>query len=329
MSPNNKSTPIGDLIASYAPLIKGKTILTTGVTPGGLGATFVSATAAASPALLILAGRNAPKLDEISDAIQSAHPNVKTRKLVVDLSSMDSVRNAAREVNGWADVPKIDVVVNNAGLMAIPFALTVDGFETQFAAGHLGHFLLTNLLMDKILASEAPRVINVSSNGHSLGAVRFRDPHFSKGETYDRWRAYGQAKTANMLFSLSLAQKLGVRGLQSYSVHPGLIMTTGLGEHLDFASMDGDLKSFLNSHRELGNVEGWDFLDAVPAEVGAATHAFGAFDPNIKASNGAYLLESRVSDPYVDTVRPWARDTVEADKLWKLSEELVGQKFGY
>ncbi|KAL6357427.1 hypothetical protein LRP88_07592 [Fusarium phalaenopsidis] len=308
MAPYTSSTPISELVADYASIIKGKTILTTGVTPKGLGATFVEATAAASPELLILAGRTASKLQELSETISATHPGIKTRHLIVDLSSMDSVRKAAEEVNGWGDVPEIDVVVNNAGVMAIPYSVTADGFETQFAADHLGHFLLTNLIMDKILASKSPRV---------------------KGETYDRWAAYGQAKTANMLFSLSLAQKLGSRGLQAYSVHPGLIMTTNLGNHLDFASPDKDLKSFLEAHRSRGHSEGWEFFEAVPVEVGAATHAFAAFDPNIKASNGAYLLESRVSDPYVDTVKAWARDTIEADKTWKLSEELVKQKFSY
>ncbi|KAF4977544.1 hypothetical protein FZEAL_5915 [Fusarium zealandicum] len=329
MAPYTSSTPIGEVVSDYADIIKGKTVLTTGVTPGSLGAIFVEATAAASPGLLILAGRSVPKLQQLSATIAKAHPNVKTRALVVDLCSMESVRKAANEVNSWEDVSKIDVVVNNAAVMAIPFALTADGFETQFAAGHLGHFLLTNLIMDKVLASESPRIVNVSSNGHSLGPVRFYDPWYSNGETYNKWSAYGQAKTANMLFSLSLAQKLGSRGLQSYSLHPGLIMSTGLGVHLDLTEQGSDLISLLQAQRSRGHVEGWEFPGAVTAEVGAATHAVAAFDPNIKASNGAYLLESRLADPYVDTYKPWARDTVEADKLWALSEKLLGEKFSY
>ncbi|KAF9769914.1 hypothetical protein IL306_012594 [Fusarium sp. DS 682] len=329
MSPHSASTTTNDLVNEYADIIKGKTILTTGVTPNSLGATFILETASKSPELLILAGRNASKLQEMSEAITKAHPAVKTRSLVVDLGSLASVRKAAEEVNGWSDVPSIDVVVNNAGVMAIPYTKSSDGYEMQFAICHLGHFLLTNLIMDKILASKSPRVVNISSNGHSLGPIRFADPHYSNGEIYDQWSAYGQSKTANMLFSVSLAQKLGSRGLQSYSVHPGLILSTGLGTHLDFASMDADLGTFIMSHRTRGNSEGWTAIPTVPVEVGAATHAFAAFDPNIKASNGAYLLEARVSDPYVDTVKSWARDPVEAEKLWRLSEELVGQKFGY
>ncbi|KAI1012603.1 hypothetical protein LB504_008329 [Fusarium proliferatum] len=329
MSPHSASTTTNDLANEYADVIKGKTILTTGVTLNSLGATFILESASKSPSLLILAGRNASKLQEMSEAITKANPSVKTRSLVVDLGSLASVRKAAEEVNSWSDVPSIDVVVNNAGVMAIPYTKSVDGYEMQFAICHLGHFLLTNLIMDKILASESPRVVNISSNGHSLGPIRFADPHFSDGELYDQWSAYGQSKTANMLFSVSLAQKLGSRGLQSYSVHPGLILSTGLGTHLDFASMDADLGTFIKSHRARGNSEGWTAIPPVPAEVGAATHAFAAFDPNIKASNGAYLLEAKVADPFVDTVKAWARDAVEAEKLWRLSEELVGQKFGY
>ncbi|KAG4295063.1 oxidoreductase [Fusarium proliferatum] len=329
MSPHSTSTTTNDLVNEYADIIKGKTILTTGVTPNSLGATFILETASKSPSLLILAGRNASKLQEMSEAITKVNPSVKIRSLVVDLGSLASVQKAAEEVNSWNDVPSIDVVVNNAGVMAIPYTTSVDGYEMQFAICHLGHFLLTNLIMDKILASESPRVVNISSNGHSLGPIRFADPHFSDGELYDQWSAYGQSKTANMLFSVSLAQKLGSRGLQSYSVHPGLILSTGLGTHLDFASMDADLGTFIKSHRARGNSEGWTAIPPVPVEVGAATHAFAAFDPNIKASNGAYLLESRVADPFVDTVKAWARDAVEAEKLWRLSEELVGQKFGY
>jgi NAD(P)-dependent dehydrogenase (short-subunit alcohol dehydrogenase family) len=179
MSPHSASTTTNDLVNEYADIIKGKTILTTGVTPNSLGATFILETASKSPSLLIIAGRNASKLQEMSEAITKTNPAVKTRSLVVDLGSLASVRKAAEEVNSWSDVPSIDVVVNNAGVMAIPYTKSADGYEMQFAICHLGHFLLTNLIMDKILASESPRVVNISSNGHSLGPIRFADPHFS------------------------------------------------------------------------------------------------------------------------------------------------------
>ncbi|KAK7429545.1 hypothetical protein QQZ08_003924 [Neonectria magnoliae] len=320
MSEYTPQTTIHDLITDYTPLIKGKTILTTGVTPHGLGHVFVAAVAAASPVLLILAGRNRAKLQQTADSLPAG---TQTRLLVVDLCSLASVRSAAAEVNAWTDVPCVDVVVNNAGVMAVDFALTEDGFETQFAASHVGHFLLTNLIMDKILAAESPRVVNVSSDGHRLGAMRWADPHFSNGKTYNKWYAYGQAKTANGLFALSLAEKLGKRGLQAYSLHPGVIMSTSLGNHID------DFELLNETDRLLGNDEGWRDFNMVPEEVGTATHAFAAFDPNIAEHNGAYLVQCRVADPYVDTVKPWVTSSIEADKLWKLSEKLVGQEFKY
>lgn len=251
-------TTIHELVADYKERINGKVILTTGVTPGGLGATFVEGIAKANPSLLILAGRSASKVEATAKAIAELNPNVKTKTLIVDLGSMKSVRNAAQEVNSWADVPKIDVLVNNAAIMATEFQLTEDGFESQFATCHLGHFLFTNLIIKKLLAAEAPRVVNVSSSGHRASHIRFADPHFSvsfrslkttssrscanrrqNGETYEKWVAYGQAKTANMLFSISLAEKLEKRGLRSYSLHPGVIMGTGLAGHLN-AAEEGD-----------------------------------------------------------------------------------------
>lgn len=179
MSPTwTEENTAADLVAEYAPLIKGKTILTTGVTPGSIGAAFVEALAAASPALLILAGRTPAKLEAEVAKIKEKNAAVKTKSLVVDLLSLDSVRAAAAEVNGWSDVPNIDVVVNCAGIMAVPWATSKEGFESQFAANHLSHFLLTNLIMDKILASESPRIVNITSSGHRMHPIRWADVNF-------------------------------------------------------------------------------------------------------------------------------------------------------
>ncbi|KND87675.1 Retinol dehydrogenase 14, partial [Tolypocladium ophioglossoides CBS 100239] len=319
------------LSAKYAPLIAHKTILTTGVSPTSIGSSFVHALAAASPALLILAGRSAPKLAQAAAAIAAAHPHVKTRTLTLDLASLKAVRAAAEEVLAWDDVPAIDVLVTNAGVMATPYALTEDGVESQFAANHLAHFLFMNLIMRKLLAAGAPRVVSVSSDGHRLSGMRWDDLNFHNGETYNKWTAYGQSKTANILFARSLAEKLGGRGLGAYSLHPGVIGTTGLAAHLDI-SATGDFAEMAKLEQTLGNREGWRTLDSfnfITSEQGAATHVFAAFDPSLKDHNGAYLLECRLADPYVDTVKPWATSSIEADKLWKLSEKLVGQEFSY
>lgn len=174
----NAQTTGSELIRELADTIQGKIILTTGVSPGGLGGHFVTAIAAANPGLLILAGRNLAKAQQTADELSKSHPGVKTRLLRLDLGSLKAVREAAAEVNAWDDVPVIDVLVNNAGIMATPFALSSDGYETQFATNHLGPFLFTNLIMDKILAASKPRVVNVSSDGHRMSHIRFDDLDF-------------------------------------------------------------------------------------------------------------------------------------------------------
>jgi NAD(P)-dependent dehydrogenase (short-subunit alcohol dehydrogenase family) len=146
---------------------------------GGLGQETARAIALRSPKLIILAGRSASKVQAAQDSLKKAAPETPTRQLILDLSSLAKVRVAASEVNSWRDVPTIDVVINNAGIMAQPFELTEDGIESQFGANHIGHFLLTQLLMAKILASgNGARVVNLSSNGHKQGGVRWNDWNF-------------------------------------------------------------------------------------------------------------------------------------------------------
>ncbi|PYH46645.1 putative short-chain dehydrogenase [Aspergillus saccharolyticus JOP 1030-1] len=325
--PYTTHTTTADLLTDYAPLIKDKVILTTGVSPNSLGGFFVEQLAKARPACLILAARNADRLAQTASALQASHPNTPIRTLQVDLGSLQSVRDAAAQVNSWDDLPAIDVLVNNAGIMAVSeYSLSPDGWEAQWATNHLGPFLFTNLLMPKIVASASPRVVVVSSDGHRLCPVRFDDYNFDKGKTYDRWRAYGQSKTANMLFAISLATKLGMKyKLQAYSLHPGVIFTN-LGRDVDWNVGRKELQTV---DRSLGNREGWAEFNLKDLARGAATHMYAAFDPNLKATNGAYLIDCHVADPLVDTVKPWATSSFEAERLWRLSEKLVGQEFPY
>ncbi|RFU72832.1 oxidoreductase [Trichoderma arundinaceum] len=322
-----------ELVAEYTPIIKGKTILTTGVSPNSLGAAYVTAIAAGQPKLLILAGRDLSKVNQTIEAIAKEHPDIKTRALQLDLNSFAAVRKAAEEVNSWDDVPVIDVLMNNAGIMAVPYKICEDGFESHLTANHLGHFLFTNLIAEKLLAAKESRVVNVSSGGHFFSGIRHADVNFDEGKTYEKWTAYGQSKTANILFSISLAKRLGERGLLSFSLNPGSI-ATNLGMHLDFAP-GGDIEKLSNSvcfyfAVQLSRLAGapFGFQKAVPmitAEQGIATHIFASFDPSLKAHNGAYLLEkARLADYYVDQVSPAAISDIEAEKLWALSVKAVG-----
>lgn len=313
------------VVKDYSAEIANKVILTTGVSPGGLGAFFNQHIAAAKPALLILAGRNPAKNQETAQALSKEHPDLQTRTLQLDLESLAKVREAAATVNGWSDVPHIDVLVNNAGTMACEYSKTADGFERQFGTNHVGPFLFTNLIMSKILASKSPRIVNVSSDGHRLSSIRWPDIGFSDGKLYNKWRAYGQAKTANILFTVSLATMLGCRGLTAISLHPGVI-GTNLGNHLDWNT---DFAEMRTVDQELGNSEGWSEFDFKTPSRGVATHIVAAFDPTLIYSNGSYLQDGHIANPYTETIKPYALDKVEADKLWKLSEKLVAQKFVY
>lgn len=230
MAPYNFKTTAEDVAADCSDTIRDKVILTTGVAPGGIGATFVEVLARHSPKLLILAARNVSKCEEAAKTIKSAAPGVATRVLELDLGSLEQTRRAAAEVNSYPE--PIDVLCNNAGVMASPYSLTKDGLETQFAVNHLGHFLFTNLIMPKLLASPSgARIVNVSSDGHRLGPVRFDDWRWDGGKTYDRWRAYGQSKTANMLFALALAKRLEKNGVVALSLHPGVV-GSNLARHM-------------------------------------------------------------------------------------------------
>ncbi|KAK5655185.1 hypothetical protein OQA88_6084 [Cercophora sp. LCS_1] len=325
MPPYGRSTTATQLAADLTAQIANKTILITGPSPSSIGSAFAQAVASANPALLILAGRSPSKLAATATSVTASHPTIQIRTLPLDLSSLSSVREAAATVNSWSDVPKIDVLLNNAGIMATEYSLTEDGIESQFATNHVAHWLFTNLIMGKIIEAKG-RVVNVASDGHRLERVRFEDVGFDEGRTYDKWRAYGQSKTANMLMPLGLAERVGKLGVRAYSVHPGVIMT-GLADHLD---LEKDvLKDLKALDQALGNKEGWAEFEFKSLDQGAATSVYAAFHSDLEDHNGAYLQDCRIADPWTDTVRPWATSPIEAEKLWKLSEKLVGQGFSY
>jgi NAD(P)-dependent dehydrogenase (short-subunit alcohol dehydrogenase family) len=317
---NRQNARASTIAADNASSIAGKIVLTTGVTQGGLGATFVEEIAKHAPKLVILAGRSMSKVQSTADKIKSnsKSADVETRILILDLASQRQVREAAKEV---LDYPEdcIDVLVNSAGIMAGPYRTTEDGIEAQFGSNHIGHFLFTNLIMRKLLASPSPRVVNVASDGHRFSGIRFNDHNFSHGRAYDQWEAYGQSKAANILFSRALASRLGPRKLRSYSLHPGVALGTSLAPGFG----DEDLQSLTEKDREIG----WDRgLDVKTLDECAATHVVAAFDPRLEEFNGFYLEDGHVSE---EGLLGTARGEGDAERLWTLSEELVGYRFVY
>ena len=152
-------------------------VLITGPSEGGLGAETALTLAIASPKLIILAGRSLARIETVIKGIESAHPSVAAKHIRLDLSSHASIRDAAVSIK--ENVEKIDILINNAAIMACPFGKTVDGIESQFGTNYIGHFLLTNLLMEKILAAgNGARIVNVSSSGHRMADVRLDDWNF-------------------------------------------------------------------------------------------------------------------------------------------------------
>lgn len=177
-NPNFGFTTTGEKVASlHASQIHNKTILITGVSPNGLGLYTAKILAQHSPALLILAARSTTSLTAARAEIAAATPTVPIKLLNLDLGSVAKVRAAAAEVARWEDVKHIDILINNAGIMSTPWALSNDGIESQFATNHIGPWLFTNLLMPRIVAAKG-RVVFLSSVAHVYGPVRFEDYNF-------------------------------------------------------------------------------------------------------------------------------------------------------
>ncbi|KAI9027696.1 NAD-P-binding protein [Hyaloraphidium curvatum] len=309
-------TTADEAAAALAGNIKGRNVLVTGASPRSLGSECARVLAKHGAALVVLAGRNKAKLEETAAAIRAETPAANLRLLDLDLESLGSVRKAAAEVNGYEE--PLHVLFNNSGIMATPFRVVGDGLESQFATNHIGHFLFTNLIINKLLEGSTPeqpsRVINVTSVGHVLGPVRFDDLNFQNGKVYNPWEGYGQSKTANILFSRALAARYPGRIL-SFAPHPGSIVTNlrdGVEEGA-FAKLKemGLIDLGKTRYKQLGN--------------GASTHIVAGFDPSIAGSSGAYMEDCRVAE---EACKEWAKDMEAAAKLWEVSEGIVGEKFG-
>lgn len=350
----NEHTEALEVAQAFPDAIRGKTILVTGVNRAGIGFTTAQAFASQSPAHLIVAGRTPSKLQDSIDELKKDWPDVNYRPLTLDLGSQPSVREAAKELLSWSEVPSIDILVNSAGIMNIPErTLDENGIEIHFATNHIGHFLFTNLIMLKLIkAAEtnhkgATRVINVSSGAAEVGGIRWSDPTFktkSKDlpeeerppyKVLEMWGvvdapnlayvpivAYVQSKAANILFGIGLNKRLyDSHGILSTGLDPGVIQT------------------------ELGRNSSKEVIEAITERVkqglitfrtqgaGASTSLVAATDPKLGVSEtkdgvegwGAYLKDCQISAD----AHPRAKSSEEAEKLWKMSEELVGEKFAW
>jgi len=283
---------------------------------GGLGAESARALAEGG-ARVTLAARDTAKAESVAEEIRKSTGNSRIDVLPLDLTRPASIHAFAEAFRARHE--RLSTLLNNAGVMACPLERTEKGWELQFGTNHLGHFLLTALLAPQLVASAPSRVVNVSSRGHRFSDVVWDDIHFER-RPYDKWEAYGQSKTANVLFSVGLDARLAGLGVRSNALHPGGIMTE-LGRHLQKSDIDE-----LMARAPGGKME-WK---QVPQ--GAATSVWACTAPELEGKGGFYLDDCQIAAPRTGEddpggYAPWARDPDSADRLWLVSEETLGESF--
>lgn len=234
----------------------------------------------------------------------------------LDLGDLDSVRAFAERF--LATGRPLDIVIDSAGIMACPETRVGPGWEAQFATNHLGHFALVNRLWPAIEPGGA-RVVSVSSTGHHASPIRWDDVHWRNG--YDKWEAYGQAKTANALFALQLDRLGQERGVRAFSLHPGGILTP-LQRHLPKQEMVE--RGWIDEDGNLLYPEAFK-----TPQQGAATQVWAATSPQLNGMGGVYLEDCDIAEPAPADgtrvgVKEWATDPEQAARLWALSAELTG-----
>jgi NAD(P)-dependent dehydrogenase (short-subunit alcohol dehydrogenase family) len=268
---------------------------------------------ASKGARVVITARNLPKAEKVVAEIKSSSgADVEIEEL--ELGSLASIRVFADRFLNKHDA--LHILVNNAGVMACPHGRTEDGFELQFGTNHLGHFLMTGLIAPALLRAAPARIVSLSSRGHHFSPVVFDDIHFENRD-YEKWQAYGQAKTANALFAVALEKRLADRGVHAYAVHPGAIMTD-LARHLT----EEDWEMF-RKRQEAGTMH----LKTI--ESGAATSVYAATAPELEGRGGFYLADCAMcqvddAEDNLECVRPYALDPDAAERLWTVSEEMVG-----
>jgi NAD(P)-dependent dehydrogenase (short-subunit alcohol dehydrogenase family) len=300
--------------AADIPDQSGRTVVVTGAN-SGLGLRSSEALAAHG-AQVVLACRNAAKAATALAGVKATATGPSPEVVALDLSSLASVRECAAELAERH--PHIDVLMNNAGIMAVPKAITVDGFETQIGTNHLGHFALTGLLLPTLLAAPEPRVVTVSSNAHKLGRMQLDDLSFSRTR-YSRWRAYGQSKLANLLFTSELQRRaVAARtSLTAVAAHPGYAATNLTSGPAIGAAL---LKPLL----ALG-----DKVAGQPDHMGALPQLYAATMPDVLADDywgPDSFREQRGHPARVGRARS-AQDEHVARELWARSEQLTGVTF--
>lgn len=289
---------------------KGKTALITGANTGlGLETTkwFVQ-----KDIKVVMACRNLEKAEEAKKSVLAEHPTAELELMELDLSSLESVKSFAAAFLEKRD--KLDLLINNAGVMIPPYSKTKDGFELQFGVNHLGHFLLTNLLLPVINETEGARIVTLSSVAHKSGRINLDDINWEK--KYSKMKAYGQSKLANLMFALDLNEKFQEKGIKTLSVaaHPG-------GSNTDLVRHIPKLLYYVL-------LPLFSFMSHSPKKAALPT-VMAALDPSVKGGEyfGPQSRTEMKGKPGRALIESHAKDMTVRKKLWELSEEMVKMPF--
>ncbi len=277
---------------------------------------------AAQGARVVLGCRRMDQAQAAIATIHEAHPDADLVAYRLDLGDLDSVRSFASDVLGAC--PRIDGLVNNAGIMNTPRGTTAQGFESQFGVNHLGHFLLTDLLLDRLKDSAPARIVCLSSCYHDQamgrdGDIHLDDPNYET-RPYDGWEAYAQSKLANLLHAKGLAARLEGTGVTAVSVHPGWVRTNLIRHSMPVWIQDWIVAPLM---RRRGLIEPWE---------GTQTTLHALLDPSVPEHNGAFYSQTGIYRDKAAAKGGWplrspnprAHDAALVDQLWDLSERLVG-----
>ena len=294
--------------------LSGKTALVTGGY-SGIGTETSRALAEAGCEVYAPARRTDVALNELKGIVPAE--NI----VEMDLASPKSVQNFVDDFS--SHVNKLDILINNAGVMACPEMRTPEGWELQFAVNQIGHFVLTKGLLPLMQAANGSRLVTLSSTGHKISGIRWDDIHFNDSE-YEKWAAYGQSKTAASLLAIEVDKRMKDSGIRAFGVHPGGIMTP-LQRHLEQEEMVA---------------LGWMDEDGQPTErvakmfktptQGASTSLWAATSPQLNDIGGVYCENCEVAAPTEDGenarfigVNDWAVDSEEASRLWDETERML------
>ncbi|KAL7969045.1 putative short-chain dehydrogenase [Trichoderma sp. SZMC 28014] len=309
-------TTFYDVMDQFKSQAEGKTFVITGPSAGSIGAAAARGLVLGSPRRIILLGRSQSKIQPVIDELNTRNKSVDTHYVQIDLADNQSVYKAVQVIKSLTD--EVHGLINCAGIMAPAiYHTSKDGIEIQFASNHIGHFLLTNLLIPEIKKGNGV-VTNVSSGGYQVADPDFEDVNFNDGKAYNPWVAYGRSKGANILFSVALAKRFLHSDCAAFSVNPGYVEGTPLQKNSSLTPEDMVAGFNIAIGRGVAAKE----ISPRTVEQGAATIVLSVLDENLRQYSGAYLEYCQLGK-----AQEYVMNVETAEALWSLSESLVGEKF--